>query len=62
MVHIVQGVANPRVSHDQGLIDFVQQYRQQAGLPVVSWHNHIVQPAVLTLALWSGLALWLGWR
>ena len=34
---------------------------QQAGLPVVSWHNHIVQPAVLTLALWSGLALWLGW-
>ncbi len=34
---------------------------QQAGLPVISWHNHIVQPAVLTLALWSGLALWLGW-
>jgi alkane 1-monooxygenase len=34
---------------------------QQAGLPVLSWHNHIVQPALLTLALWSGLVLWLGW-
>ena len=34
---------------------------QQAGLPVVSWHNHIVQPALLTLALWTGLTLWLGW-
>jgi len=34
---------------------------QQAGLPVLSWHNHIVQPAFLTLALWSGLVLWLGW-
>jgi alkane 1-monooxygenase len=28
---------------------------------VLSWHNHIVQPAVLTLALWTGLTLWLGW-
>jgi len=35
---------------------------QQAGLPVVSWHNHIVQPALLTLALWTDLALWLGWE
>ena len=34
---------------------------QQAGLPVLSWHNHIVQPALLTLALWSALVLWLGW-
>ncbi len=34
---------------------------QKAGLPVLSWHNDIVQPALLTLALWSGLVLWLGW-
>ena len=34
---------------------------KQAGLPLLSWHNHIVQPALLTLTLWSGLVLWLGW-
>ena len=34
---------------------------QKAGLPVLSLHNDIVQPALLTLALWSGLVLWLGW-
>ena len=34
---------------------------QKAGLPVLSWHNDIVQPALLTLALWSALVLWLGW-
>ena len=34
---------------------------KQAGLPLLSWHNHIVQPGLLTLALWSGLVLWLGW-
>ena len=34
---------------------------KQAGLPLLSRHNHIVQPALLTLTLWSGLVLWLGW-
>jgi alkane 1-monooxygenase len=30
------------------------------GLPVVSLHNQIVQPALMTLVLWGTLALWLG--
>ncbi len=33
---------------------------QQAGQPVWSLHNQIVQPALVTLALWSALVLWLG--
>ena len=33
---------------------------RQAGLPVMSWHNHILQPAALTLLLWAGLMVWLG--
>ena len=35
---------------------------QKAGLPVFSLHNEIIQPALLTLALWSGLMAWLGWN
>lgn len=35
---------------------------QKAGLPVFSLHNEIIQPALLTLALWSGLVAWLGWN
>jgi alkane 1-monooxygenase len=34
----------------------------KAGLPVFSLHNEIIQPALLTLALWSGLVAWLGWN
>jgi len=30
------------------------------GQPFWSWHNEILQPAVITLALWSALCLWLG--
>jgi alkane 1-monooxygenase len=33
---------------------------QKSGLPVFSWHNEILQPALLTLLLWSTLTLWLG--
>ena len=33
---------------------------QKSGLPVFSWHNEILQPAVLTLLLWSALTVWLG--
>ena len=33
---------------------------RQAGLPVLSWHNHILQPAALTLLLWATLMVWLG--
>ena len=33
---------------------------RQAGLPVFSWHNHILQPALLTVLLWSALMAWLG--
>ena len=29
-------------------------------LPVLSWHNDILQPALITALLWAGLALWLG--
>jgi alkane 1-monooxygenase len=32
----------------------------QAGLPLWSWHNHILQPGVLTLGLWAALMAWLG--
>jgi alkane 1-monooxygenase len=35
---------------------------QKAGLPVFSLHNEIIQPALLTLALWSDLVAWLGWN
>ncbi len=35
---------------------------QKAGLPVFSLRNEIIQPALLTLALWSGLVAWLGWN
>lgn len=35
---------------------------QKAGLPFFSLHNEIIQPALLTLALWSGLVAWLGWN
>jgi alkane 1-monooxygenase len=35
---------------------------QKAGLRVFSLHNEIIQPALLTLALWSGLVAWLGWN
>lgn len=35
---------------------------QKAGLPVFSLHNEIIQPGLLTLALWSGLVAWLGWN
>jgi alkane 1-monooxygenase len=30
------------------------------GLPLWSWHNEILQPALITLALWCALVLWLG--
>ena len=33
---------------------------RQSGLPVLSWHNHILQPALLTLLLWAALMVWLG--
>lgn len=29
-------------------------------LPLLSWHNEILQPALITALLWAGLALWLG--
>ena len=29
-------------------------------LPLPSWHNEILQPALITALLWAGLALWLG--
>ncbi|MEI6617725.1 MAG: alkane 1-monooxygenase [Betaproteobacteria bacterium] len=32
----------------------------QTGLPLWSWHNHILQPGVLTLGLWAALMVWLG--
>jgi alkane 1-monooxygenase len=31
-----------------------------AGLPVWTWHNEILQTALLTAALWGGIAWWLG--
>ena len=31
------------------------------GLPVWSLHNEILQPALITLALWALLGAWLGW-
>jgi alkane 1-monooxygenase len=31
-------------------------------LPVWSLHNEILQPALITLALWTGLTLWLDWE
>ena len=31
------------------------------GLPVWSLHNEILQPALITLALWTVLVAWLGW-
>jgi alkane 1-monooxygenase len=34
---------------------------QGQGLPVWSLHNQIVQPGLITLALWSALVAWLGW-
>lgn len=33
---------------------------RQHGLAVWSWHNQILQPALITLLLWGGLLLWLG--
>jgi alkane 1-monooxygenase len=30
------------------------------GLPLWSWHNEILQPAAVTVALWGVLCLWLG--
>jgi len=33
---------------------------RKSGLPVWSWHNEILQPALVTLVLWSALLLWLG--
>ena len=33
---------------------------RQAGQPVWSLHNEILQPALITVALWTGLVLWLG--
>jgi alkane 1-monooxygenase len=36
------------------------QRLRAAGQPVWSLQNEILQPALMTLALWSGLALWLG--
>jgi alkane 1-monooxygenase len=33
---------------------------QREGLPVWSLHNEILQPALITLWLWTALALWLG--
>jgi alkane 1-monooxygenase len=30
------------------------------GLPFWSLHNELIQPALITLALWTGLSLWLG--
>ena len=36
------------------------QRLRDAGLPVWSWHNEILQPALLTAALWGAIALWLG--
>jgi alkane 1-monooxygenase len=30
------------------------------GLPLWSWHNELLQPAVVTAALWAGLVAWLG--
>jgi alkane 1-monooxygenase len=32
-----------------------------AGLPVWSLHNQILQPALITVALWGALVAWLGW-
>ena len=29
-------------------------------LPLLTWHNEILQPALVTALLWAGLALWLG--
>ena len=29
-------------------------------LPLLSWHNENLQPALVTALLWAGLALWLG--
>lgn len=33
---------------------------QKDGLPVWSLHNEILQPALITVALWTGLIAWLG--
>jgi len=30
------------------------------GLPIWSWHNEILQPAAITLAIWGALCVWLG--
>ena len=38
----------------------VERLRKR-GLPVVSLHNEILQPALITLALWALLVAWLGW-
>ena len=38
----------------------VERLRKR-GLPVWSLHNEILQPALITLALWAGLVAWLGW-
>jgi len=35
---------------------------QRCGKPIVSLHNEILQPALITLALWTALTLWLGWQ
>ena len=35
---------------------------QRDKLPVWSLHNEILQPALITLALWSTLTVWLGWQ
>ena len=37
-----------------------RQRLQTDGLPFWSLHNAILQPALITVALWSGLCLWLG--
>ena len=34
---------------------------QKRGLPIWSLHNEILQPALITLALWAALVAWLGW-
>ena len=35
---------------------------RRAGKPVLSLHNEIQQPALIALALWTTLVLWLGWK
>ena len=38
----------------------VERLRKR-GLPVLSLHNEILQPALITLVLWTALVAWLGW-